>query len=213
MGNLIRVLIVDDHEIVREGLRTLLAEEANIEVVGEAVDGAEGVSQAVTLQPDVILMDLVMPNVGGIEAMHRLQEKGSSWRVLVLTSFAETDLVRGALEVGAVGYVLKDVLRSELVQAIQAAAQGQPYLHREAQQRLIEHVTAPAEPSARFDLTPREQDVLQLISQGQSNKEIAMALHITEGTVKGHVSSILDKLGVSDRTQAALVAVRNGFGE
>lgn len=212
MANPIRVLIVDDHEIVREGLRTLLAEEADIEVIGEAADGAGGVSSALALRPDVILMDLVMPNVDGIDAMRLLGQKDGSWRVLVLTSFAEDKLVRGALEAGAVGYVLKDALKAELVQAIHAAAQGQPYLHREAQRSLIQHVTAPAEPSVDHDLTPREQEVLRLISQGRSNKDIARELHITEGTVKGHVSIILAKLGVVDRTQAALFAVQHGLG-
>jgi len=213
MANPIRVLIVDDHEIVREGLRTLLAEEADIEVVGEAADGAEGVSLTLRLRPDVVLMDLVMPNLGGIDAMRLLNRTDANWHVLVLTSFVEDELVRGALEAGAVGYVLKDALRAELIQAIHAAAQGQPYLHREAQRSLIQHVTAPAEPSMQLDLTRREQDVLRLISQGRSNKQIARELHITEGTVKGHVSIILAKLGVSDRTQAALFAVRHGLGD
>jgi DNA-binding NarL/FixJ family response regulator len=213
MANPIRVLLVDDHAIVREGLRTLLAEESNIEVVGEAADGAEAVSLTLALRPDVVLMDLVMPNVDGIDAMRLLQRPDTSWRVLVLTSFAEDELVRRALEVGAVGYVLKDVLKAELIQAIRAVAQGQPYLHREAQRSLIQQVTAPAEPSALLNLTRREQDVLRLISQGQSNKEIARALHITEGTVKGYVSIVLAKLGVSDRTQAALFAVRHGLGD
>jgi DNA-binding NarL/FixJ family response regulator len=214
MANPIRVLIVDDHEIVREGLRTLLAEEQDIEVVGEAADGAEGVSLTLALRPDVVLMDLVMPNVDGIDAMRLLKRSDTSWRVLVLTSFAEDKLVRGALEVGAVGYLLKDALKAELIQAIHAAAQGQPYLHREAQRRLIQQVTAPAaEPSVQPVLTRREQDVLRLISQGQSNKEIARTLHLTEGTVKGYVSIILAKLGVLDRTQAALFAVRHGLGD
>jgi DNA-binding NarL/FixJ family response regulator len=213
MANPIRVLLVDDHAIVREGLRTLLAEESNIEVVGEASDGAEAVSLTLALRPDVVLMDLVMPNVDGIDAMRLLQQSDTNWHVLVLTSFAEDELVRRALEAGAVGYLLKDVLKAELIQAIQAAAQGQPYLHREAQRSLIQQVTAPAEPSALLNLTRREQDVLRLISQGQSNKEIARALHITEGTVKGYVSIVLAKLGVSDRTQAALFAVRHGLGD
>jgi DNA-binding NarL/FixJ family response regulator len=213
MENPIRVLIVDDHEIVREGLRTLLGEEPDMEVVGEAVDGEEGVAIAVALRPDVILMDLLMPNVGGIDAMKRLRQANISSHILVLTSFAQDNMVLGALEMGAVGYLLKDVLKTELVQAIRAAAQGQPYLHQQAQRSLIQSMTAPAQPAEELlDLTHREQDVLRLISQGRSNKEIARELHITEGTVKGHVSIILAKLGVSDRTQAALYAVRHGFG-
>ena len=212
-ANTIRVLIVDDHEIVREGLRTLLTEEPDIEVVGEASDGEEGVSLTFALRPDVVLMDLVMPKVNGIEAMRRLQHPDANWHVLVLTSFAEDDKVRGALEVGAVGYILKDVLKTELIQAIHAAAAGQPYLHREAQRSLIQYVAAPTQSSSQIELTPREQDVLRLLSRGRSNKEIAQELHITEGTVKGHVSIILAKLGVSDRTQAALFAVRHGLAD
>jgi DNA-binding NarL/FixJ family response regulator len=213
MTDPIRVLIVDDHEIVREGLRTLLAEELGIDVVGEATDGAQGISQAETLRPDVILMDLVMPTMSGIDAIRVLHLRDASWHVLVLTSFAEDGLVRGALEAGAVGYLLKDTLKAELVQAIQSAARGRPYLHQEAQRRLIQQVTAPAEPALGLNLTPRERDVLRLIAQGRSNKEIARELHLTESTVKGHVSTILGKLGVYDRTQAALFAVRHGLGE
>jgi DNA-binding NarL/FixJ family response regulator len=213
MANSIRVLIVDDHEIVREGLRTLLAEEEGVEVVGEASDGAEAVSLTLALQPDVILMDLVMPNMDGIEAMRSLQQPDASWHILVLTSFAEKEMVRSALELGAIGYLLKDILKTELIQAIHAASQGQPYLHREAQRSLIQQVATAAEPSLLSDLTQREQDVLRLISQGRSNKEIARELHLTEGTVKGYVSIILGKLGVSDRTQAALFAVRHGLGD
>ena len=213
MSNRIRVLVVDDHEIVREGLRTLLAEEPDIDVVGEASDGAEAVSLTLGLRPDVVLMDLVMPNVDGIDAMRLLKREDASWHVLVLTSFAEDNQVRGALEAGAVGYLLKDVLKTELIQAIHAASQGQPYLHREAQRSLIQDVTTSSQPPLQLDLTPREQDVLRLISQGRSNKEIARQLHITEGTVKGHVSIILSKLGVADRTQAALFAVRHGLGD
>ncbi|HET8580660.1 MAG TPA: response regulator transcription factor [Nitrospiraceae bacterium] len=209
----IRVLIVDDHQIVREGLRTLLAEEADIQVVGEAADGAEGVALTSVLRPDVVLMDLVMPNVDGIEAMRRLQQTDSASRVLVLTSFAEDGLVPEALRVGAVGYLLKDVLKAELIQAIQAAAKGEPYLHPEAQRRLIQQTITPPQPSPTFDLTRREYEVLRLISQGRSNKEIARELRIKEGTVKGHVSTILAKLGVLDRTQAALFAVQHGLGD
>jgi len=213
MPNSIRVLIVDDHEIVREGLRTLLTEESDMEVVGEASNGEEGVLLALTLRPDVILMDLLMPKLDGLEAMRLLKREDSNWHVLVLTSFAEDERVRGALEAGAVGYLLKDVLKNELIQAIHAAAEGQPYLHREVQRSLMQNISAPSEPRMQLDLTPREQDVLRLISQGRSNKEIARELHITEGTVKGHVSIILSKLGVADRTQAALFAVRHGLSD
>ncbi len=207
----IRVLIVDDHAIVREGLHTLLAEEADIEVVGQAANGAEAVSLATALYPDVILMDLVMPEMDGIKAMQRIRDAGIASRVLVLTSFANDEHVRDAIRAGAIGYLLKDVLKPDLLRAIHAAAQGQTVLHPEAQRSLIRQTIAPAEPPPHASLTARERDVLRLIAQGKSNKEIAAALHLTEGTVKGYVSAILDKLGVADRTQAALYAVKHGL--
>jgi two-component system, NarL family, response regulator LiaR len=207
----IRVLLVDDHVIVREGLRTLLSEEPGIEVVGEAGDGGESVRLAAALRPDVILMDLVMPGMDGIQAMQDIRAISPSSRVLVLTSFGDDQRVRDAIQAGAIGYLLKDVLKTDLRQAIRAAAQGQPTLHPEAQRLLMRHMTMPATHSPLNDLTPRERDVLQLIVRGQSNKEIAATLRVTEGTVKGHVSAILGKLSVADRTQAALYAVRHGY--
>ena len=207
MNPVIRVLLVDDHAIVREGLRTLLSEEADIKVVGEAANGAEAMALAATLHPDVILMDLVMPEMDGIQAMQGICEASPSSRVLVLTSFGDDRRVRGAIQAGAVGYLLKDVLKADLLRAIRAAAQGQPTLHPEAQRQLMRQVTTPAR-SLLDDLTPRERDVLRLIARGQSNKEIAATLCVTEGTIKGYVSAILAKLGVADRTQAALYAVK-----
>lgn len=207
----IRVQLVDDHAIVREGLRMLLSEESDIEVVGEAGDGAESVKLAAMLQPHVILMDLVMPGMDGIQAMQSIRVVSPSSQVLVLTSFGEDQRVRDAIQAGAIGYLLKDVLRADLLQAIRAAAQGQPTLHPEAQRYLMRQVTTPPTRSLVDDLTPRERDVLQLIVHGQSNKEIADSLRVTEGTVKGHVSAILSKLGVADRTKAALYAVKHGF--
>jgi two-component system, NarL family, response regulator LiaR len=204
----IRVLLVDDHAIVREGLRTLLSEEPAIKVVGEATNGAEAVALTATLHPDVILMDLVMPEMEGIQAMQSIRDVNPSSQVLVLTSFGDDHRVRDAIQAGAVGYLLKDVLKADLLRAIRAAAQGQPTLHPEAQRQLMRQVTTPAR-SLLDDLTPRERDVLRLIVRGQSNKEIAATLHVTEGTVKGHVSAILAKLGVADRTQAALYAVKH----
>jgi NarL family two-component system response regulator LiaR len=203
------MLIADDHEIVREGLRTFLSEEPDIEVLGEATNGAEAVTLAARLRPDVVLMDLVMPEMEGIEATRRLLEVSPSSQVLVLTSFSENHKVREAIQAGAIGYLLKDVLRTELLQAIRAAAQGQPTLHPEAQRQLMRQVVAPPETSPFEGLTERERDVLRCIAQGRSNKEIAAFLHLTEGTVKGYVSAILLKLDVADRTQAALYAVRN----
>jgi DNA-binding NarL/FixJ family response regulator len=207
----IRVLIVDDHAIVREGLRTLLSEEPGLRVVGEATDGAGAVAAAADLHPDVVLMDLVMPEVDGIEATRRLREAGAPCRVIVLTSFADDRKVRDALQAGAIGYLLKDVLRPDLVQAIRAAAQGLPTLHPVAQQHLIRHVAAPAAPPMVEELTEREHEVLRLITRGHNNREIARQLHLTEGTVKGYVSIILGKLGVDDRTQAALYALKHGL--
>lgn len=205
----IRLLIVDDHAIVREGLRTLLDEDPTILVVGEAGNGQEGIKAAQVLRPQVILMDLVMPEMDGITATQQIKQTVADCQVLVLTSFAEDQKVRDAIQAGAIGYLLKDVLKPELIRAIHAAAEGQPTLHPEAQRQLIRQVTTPTEPSLLHTLTGRETDVLRLIAKGLSNREIATTLHITEGTVKGYVSTILAKLEVNDRTQAALYAVRH----
>lgn len=207
----IRLLIVDDHEIVREGLETLLAEETSVSVVGQAANGAEALALAAELQPDVILMDLVMPELDGIEATRRIRSAGLASQILVLTSFADDQKVREAIEAGAIGYLLKDVLKADLLRAIQAASQGKPTLHPEAQSYLMRQVSAPATVPSKSNLTERELDVLRLIASGQSNKEIAVTLHLTEGTIKGYVSAILAKLGVADRTQAALYAVKHGL--
>jgi two-component system, NarL family, response regulator LiaR len=207
----IRVLLVDDHVIVREGLRMLLAEETDIEVVGEAANGAESVELAATLHPSVVLMDLVMPGMDGIRAIQDIRVVSPSSQVLVLTSFGDDQRVRDAILAGAIGYLLKDVFKTDLLQAIRASAQGLPALHPEAQRHLMRQVRTPAARSLIDGLTPRERDVLQLIVRGQSNKEIAASLRLTEGTIKGHVSAILSKLAVADRTQAALYAVKHGF--
>lgn len=207
---MVRVLIVDDHAIVREGLHTLLSEEADMEVVGEATNGREAVSVAADLRPDVILMDLVMPEMDGIAAIKEINRKKIPSQILVLTSFSEDRRVHDAIQAGAIGYLLKDVLRPELLRAIHAAARGEPALHPEAQRQLMRQVAAPPDPPLLDSLTNREMDVLRLIASGQSNKEIAATLHLTEGTVKGYVSTILSKLNVADRTQAALYAVKHG---
>lgn len=213
MTSPIRVLIVDDHEIVREGLETLLAEETSISVVGQASNGIEAFALAADLQPEVILMDLMMPELDGIEATRRIRGAGLSAQILVLTSFADDQKVREAIEAGAIGYLLKDVLKADLLRAILAAAQGKPTLHPEAQSYLMRQVSAPVAPLSKSNLTERELDVLRLIASGQSNKEIAVTLHLTEGTIKGYVSAILAKLGVADRTQAALYAVKHGLAD
>jgi NarL family two-component system response regulator LiaR len=205
------VLIVDDHVIVREGLATLLSDEEGIDVVGQAADATTALRLLDSHQPDVILMDLVLPGMDGIELTHKVRAAYPESRVLVLTSFADDERVRRAIQAGAIGYLLKDVLKPDLLHAIHAAAQGRVTLHPEVQQLLMQHVAGPEIESPLQGLTGREMEVLRLIAQGNSNKEIASALHLTEGTVKGYVSAILDKLQVEDRTQAALVAVRNGL--
>ncbi|HYN87952.1 MAG TPA: response regulator transcription factor [Ardenticatenaceae bacterium] len=208
----VRVLIVDDHEIVREGLQTLLEEEPGVNVVGMATNGAEALRLAAALRPDVILMDLLMPEMDGIEATRRIRALSPTSQVLVLTSFAGDQHVRDAVGAGALGYLLKDVLKPDLLQAIRSAALGQPTLHPEAQRQLMRQVSDVPASGPLADLTQREREVLRLIAAGRSNKEIAATLHLTEGTVKGYVSAILAKLGVADRTQAALYAVRHGLG-
>jgi two-component system, NarL family, response regulator LiaR len=214
---MIRLLIVDDHAIVREGLRTVLAEAPDVEIVGEAADGPSAVAQAQALRPDVMLLDLMLPGFNGIEVTQRVRQALPGCRILLLTSFAEDQNVVAAMQAGAAGYLLKDVLQGDLLSAIRQAMGGDPVLHPEVQRKLIEHLTRPAAaPAASLkshgaDLTEREHDVLRLIAQGRSNREIADQLHITEGTVKGHVSNILSKLHLQDRTQAALFAVRQGL--
>ena len=206
----IRVLIVDDHEIVREGLQTLLSEETDFEVVGVAGESEQALALTKKHHPDVVLMDLVLPGLDGIETTRRVLEVSPSTRVLVLTSFSENQRIRDAIQAGAIGYLLKDVLKLELLNAIRSAAVGEPALHPEAQKFLMRQVSGNEE--ARHDrLTEREFNILRLISEGKSNKEIALALHLTEGTVKGYASTLFDKLGVADRTQAALYAIEHGL--
>ena len=211
----IRVLIVDDHEIVREGLQTLLAEETDFEVVGMAGDGAAAVALAEAKKPDVVLMDLLMPGLDGIEATRRILKNNPAARVLVLTTFADDQHVRDAIQAGATGYLLKDVLKSDLLRALRDVAMGRPSLHAEVQQHLMREIAGktPSSQEKLLALTERETDILRLIADGRSNKEIAAALYLTEGTIKGYVSTIFDKLGVEDRTQAALYAVKHGLAQ
>ncbi len=205
----IRVMIVDDHEIVREGLQILLAEEVEFDVVGIAGDGLTAQTLAAQLHPDVILMDLVMPDVDGIEATQRILNADPATRVLILTTFAEDQRVRDAIHAGAIGYLLKDVLKADLLRALRDTAAGRASLHPEAQQHLMRQLTESKTLPLHASLTKREADILRLIADGRSNKEIALVLSLTEGTVKGYVSTIFDKLGVADRTQAALYAVKH----
>ena len=207
-----RVIVVDDHEVVREGLRMILSEEREtIEIVGEARDGEEAIRLVQRLRPDVALMDLMMPRLDGIAVTERLRASGAATRVLILTTHADDDRIVDAIRAGAIGYLLKDALRAQLVQAIHAAARGLPTLDPRAQERLMRQVAAPPTPSAFAGLTSRELDVLRLIVRGYGNKQIAAALDLSVGTVKGYVSAMLPKLGVGDRTQAALFAVRHGL--
>ncbi len=207
----IRVLIVDDHEIVREGLETLLGEEPTIEVVGQAANGHTAVSLAGQLRPDIILMDLVMPEMDGLEAIRRIRHTGAGCGIIVLTSYADDRQVREAIEAGAIGYLMKDVLRADLLEAIHNGAAGKPTLHPQVQHSLMQQVVTPPVSPKFESLTRREREVLRLIAHGQSNKEIAASLYLTEGTIKGYVSAILAKLNVADRTQAALYAVKYGL--
>jgi len=212
----IRVLVVDDHEIVREGLQTLLSEEPDFELVGSAGDGASAVTLAHAKKPDVVLMDLLMPGVDGIEATRRILANDPGVRVLVLTTYADDQRVREAIRAGAIGYMLKDVLKADLLRALRDAAAGRPTLHPEVQHHLMREVAgrtsaAQEQPLPHLRLTEREVGILRLLAEGRSNKEIAAALYLTEGTIKGYVSTIFDKLGVEDRTQAALYAVRHGL--
>jgi DNA-binding NarL/FixJ family response regulator len=209
---MIRVLIADDHAVVRQGLRTFLDLQEDIEVVAEAGDGESAVDAAARTDPDVILLDLVMPRLDGVGALKRLRAGESRARVIVLTSFGDDDKLFAALRAGAAGYLLKDVEPPELVRAIRAAHGGNAPLSPTIATRVVEEIAqgggAPAEVD---DLTPRERDVLILIARGRSNKVIALELGVAEKTVKTHVSHIFGKLGLTDRTQAALFAIRHGL--
>jgi DNA-binding NarL/FixJ family response regulator len=205
----IRVLIVDDHAVVRQGLKAFLRAHDGIEFVGEAENGEEAVERAGELEPDVILMDLVMPGISGVETMQKLSEAGATSRVLVLTSFAEDDQVIAAVKAGAAGYLLKDVRPDELASAIRTVHKGDALLHPSVASMLMNEVAdSDAKDTGPDALTARELDVLKDIARGMANKEIAADLGIAEKTVKSHVSSILRKLQLADRTQAALYAIR-----
>jgi DNA-binding NarL/FixJ family response regulator len=209
---MIRVLLVDDHAVVREGLRTFLELQDGIEVAGEAADGAEGVAAAERLQPDVVLMDLVMPRLDGVGAMRELRRRMPHTRVIVLTSFTDEEKLLPALQAGAAGYLLKNVAPAELARAVRAAHAGEALLDPAVAARLVAAVAdGTAGRQADPGLTPRERDVLALICRGHANKRIALELGLSEKTVKAHVGHLLAKLGVSDRTQAALLAVREGW--
>jgi two-component system, NarL family, response regulator LiaR len=203
----IRVLIVDDHAMVRRGLISFLKNEPALELVGEARDGREAIDACEQSKPDVILMDLVMPELGGVAATRTIHQRWPGVQVIALTSFQEKELVQDALQAGAIGYLLKNVSGEELTEAIRQAHSGRPTLAPEAVQALIR---PPSEAEAlAADLTRREQEVLRLLVQGMSNPEIAAQLFISRATVKVHVSSILSKLGVSNRAEAISLAIKN----
>jgi NarL family two-component system response regulator LiaR len=208
----IRVLIADDHAILRKGIRALLSTEPELEVVGEASNGLETVALAQTLNPDVILMDLVMPRMDGIEATRQITALPSGPRVLVLTSFAADDKVFPAIKAGALGYLLKDTGPGQLVQAIRQVYRGEPSLEPSIARKVLQELLQPAkQPPTAEPLTERELEVLRLIAQGRSNREIAEELAIAELTVRTHVSNILGKLHLASRTQAALCALKQGL--
>ena len=204
----IRLLITDDHDVVRQGLRFYLRRDPEIEIVGEAADGEEAIKMARDLRPDVVLMDLLMPRMDGIEATERIRAELPDVEVVALTSVLEDAAVTGAIKAGAIGYLLKDTKAEELSAAIKGAAAGQVQLAPEATARLMREVRVPERPE---ELTERETEVLVGVAQGRANKEIARKLYVEERTVKAHVSSIQRKLSLKSRTQAALYAVRTGL--
>jgi NarL family two-component system response regulator LiaR len=209
MAEPIRVLVVDDHAVVREGLRSFLELQDGIEIAGEAEDGQEAVAAAERLEPDVVLMDLVMPKLDGLGAMRALRERLPHVRVIVLTSFLDEDKLLPALRAGAAGYLLKNAQPKEVARAVRAAHAGEAVLDPVVAAQLVETLSAGEDPLDT--LTPREREVLELIGRGFANKRIALELDVSEKTVKTHVGHVMAKLGVTDRTQAAVVAVRAGL--
>jgi two-component system, NarL family, response regulator LiaR len=208
---LIRLLLADDHAVVRDGLQRLLNGVDGLSVVGTASDGLEAVEVAERVPADVVLMDLEMPRLDGIEATRRIAAAHQDMRVAVLTSFSDRDRILDALDAGAVGYLLKDAEPADLVRAIRTAHAGQAPLSPAVATRVVEQIASGTRPRALDVLTPRELEVLRLIALGHSNKRIALELGVAEKTVKTHVGHVLAKLGVADRTQAALHAVRAGL--
>ena len=204
----IRILIVDDHSVVRQGLRMFLSLDPELEVIGEASNGQEAIETVKLLNPDVVLMDLLMPVMDGITATETIRRHYKDTEVIALTSVLEDASVVNAVRAGAIGYLLKDTQADDLCRSIKAAAAGQVQLSPRAAERLMREIRAPESPEK---LTERETDVLRLLATGKANKEIALEMHISETTVKTHVSNILMKLGVPSRTQAALYAVRIGL--
>jgi DNA-binding NarL/FixJ family response regulator len=211
----IRIMIVDDHPIVREGLVSVLKRDEEFEIVGEAPDGRTAVKRAVSLKPDLILMDLRMPEMGGVEAMKEIRAAAPDIKFLVLTTYDTDEHIVGALEAGASGYLLKDAPRDDLFNAIRTVARGDALLQPRVAARLLQHMTGQTQRgnvnNGEEDLSPREIEVLQLVARGYANKEIAARLTITEATVKTHLAHIFQKLGVTDRTEAVTTAVQRNI--
>ena len=209
---MIRVLIADDHMVVREGLRTILEAAPDLELVGEAADGAEAVQLVGGLSPDVVLMDLRMPGVDGIEAIRQIKELYPAVEIVILTTYDDDRHIVRGLRAGARGYLLKDTGRNVLFDTIRAAARGESLLPSAVVEKMVAHLAEPdSEPAATGNLSGREQEVLALLAQGATNKGIAVKLHITERTVKAHVTGIFNKLGVNSRAEAVAVALRGGL--
>jgi NarL family two-component system response regulator LiaR len=212
MTNTIRILIADDHAVVREGLRTLIGTEPGMEVVGEAKDGVEAVQMARDLRPDVILLDMVMPRKDGLDVISEVKREDPGAHILVLTSFSDDDKVFPAIKAGALGYLLKNTIPQQLLRAIRDVQRGEPTMSPAIANKLMRELQRSSDlPPTEEPLTERELDVLRLVAQGLSNQEIAETLFIGEGTVRTHVSNILSKLHLANRTQAALYALREGL--
>ncbi|MBS1721490.1 MAG: response regulator transcription factor [Armatimonadetes bacterium] len=206
-----RIMIVDDHPVVREGLRALLSKSTEMRIVAEAGDGLEALGKLKAVEVDLVLMDWQLPNMNGLEATQKIRESHPNVKVVMLTNRLDAEAVKSAIQNGASGYLLKDVSREDIEHAVRNAMDGRTVLHSEAQDQLAASLNPRKSPLD--ELTSRERDVLTLIAKGMSNKEIGNSLSLTEGTVKGYVSSILSKTGAADRTQAALLAVRSGLAE
>lgn len=213
----LRILIADDHAIVREGLRSLLLSEPGMEVCGEAQNGVEAVKMTLQHQPDVLLLDLVMPVMNGLETIQKIKSEDTNTKILVLTSFAEDEQIFSSLKAGALGYLLKDTSPKELLRSIREVARGESSLHPMVARKLIHEFSQPELESVTSNgqepLSSRELDVIKLIARGMPNQEIAEILHVSERTVRNHVSTILHKLHLANRTQAALYALRKGIAQ